>query len=60
VGHLPLFGQRFILVVKEGVKLLSNLQGLLVLSYKGDTLDMEGTVKLLEAVNDMKKRPLPQ
>lgn len=57
---MALFGQRFILVVKEGVKLPSNLQGLLVLSYKGDSLDMEGTVKLLEAVNDMKKRPLPQ
>jgi predicted nucleotide-binding protein len=56
---MALFGQRFILVVKEGVKLPSNLQGLLVLSYKGDTLDMEGTVKLIEAVNDMKKRPLP-
>jgi predicted nucleotide-binding protein len=57
---MALFGQRFILVVKDGVKLPSNLQGLLVLSYKGDTLDMEGTIRLLEAVNDMKKRPLPQ
>jgi predicted nucleotide-binding protein len=56
---MALFGQRFVLVVKEGVKLPSNLQGLLVLFYKGETLDMEETVKLLEAINDMKKRSLP-
>jgi len=56
---IALYGQRFILVVKEGVKLPSNLQGLLELRYKGTTLDMEETVKLLDAVNDMKRRPLP-
>jgi hypothetical protein len=56
---MALFGERFILVVKDGVKLPSNLQGLLVLPYKGQTLDMEETVKLLEAINDMKQRKLP-
>ena len=56
---MALFGERFVLVVKEGVKLPSNLQGLLVLSYKGQTLDMEETVKLMEAIGDMKKRVLP-
>jgi predicted nucleotide-binding protein len=56
---MALFGERFILVVKEGVKLPSNLQGLLVLPYKGQTLDMEDTIKLLEAINDMKGRALP-
>lgn len=56
---MALFGQRFILVVKDGVKLPSNLQGLLVLSYKGQMLDMEETVRLLEAVKDMKERALP-
>jgi predicted nucleotide-binding protein len=56
---LALYGQRFILVVKEGVKLPSNLLGLLELRYKGETLDMEETIKLLEAINDMKMRPLP-
>lgn len=56
---MALYGQRFILVVKEGVKLPSNLAGLLELRYKGDTLDMEETVKLLEAINDMKRRSLP-
>jgi predicted nucleotide-binding protein len=57
---MALFGERFILIVKEGVKLPSNLQGLLVLSYKGQTLDVEDTVKLLKAINDMKGRPLPK
>jgi len=48
-----------VLVVKEGVKLPSNLQGLLELRYKGDTLDVNDTVNLMEAINDIKKRPLP-
>ena len=56
---MALYGQRFILVVKEGVKLPSNLMGLLELRYKGDTLHMEETIKLLEAINDMKGRSLP-
>lgn len=56
---MALFGERFILVVKDGVKLPSNLQGLPVQPYKGTTLDMEETVKLMKAINDMKNRPLP-
>jgi predicted nucleotide-binding protein len=56
---MALFGERFILVVKDGVKLPSNLQGLLVQPYKGTTLDMEETVKLMKAINDMKNRALP-
>jgi len=56
---MALFGQRFILVVREGVKLPSNLQGLLLLRYKGDTLDVNDTVSLLGAMADMKSRPLP-
>jgi predicted nucleotide-binding protein len=59
-ASMALYGShRFILVVKEGVKLPSNLQGLLELRYKGDTLDVNDTVNLMEAINDMKKRPLP-
>ncbi len=57
---MALYGERFILVVKEGVKLPSNMQGLLVQPYKGNTLDMEETVKLMEAINDMKGRALPK
>ncbi len=56
---MALYGQRFILVVQDGVKLPSNLQGLFETRYKGTTLDMEETIKLLEAINDMKSRPLP-
>jgi predicted nucleotide-binding protein len=58
-ASMALYGERFILIVKEGVKLPSNLQGLLELRYKGDTLDVNDTVNLLKAINDMKKRPLP-
>ncbi len=56
---MALFGSRFILVVKDGVELPSNLQGLLVLRYKGDTLDVNDTVQLLDAIADMKSRSLP-
>jgi hypothetical protein len=56
---MALYGNRFILVVKEGVKLPSNLQGLLQLRYKGDTLDVNETVALMEAMKDMKGRSLP-
>jgi predicted nucleotide-binding protein len=57
---MALYGQRFILIVKDGIKLPSNLQGLLELRYKGDTLDVSDTVNLMEAINDIKKRTLPQ
>jgi predicted nucleotide-binding protein len=57
---MALYGERFSLVVKEGVTLPSNLSGLLELRYKGDTLDMGETVRLMEAINDMKKRPSPR
>ncbi len=56
---MALFGSRFILVVRDGVKLPSNLQGLLELRYKGETLDVNDTVALLDAIADMKGRPLP-
>jgi hypothetical protein len=47
------------LVVHDGVKLPSNLQGLLELRYKGSTLDVNETVKLMGAMKDMKSRSLP-
>lgn len=56
---MALYGQRFILVVKQGTKLPSNLTGLLELRYKGDTPEMEDTIRLMEAISDMKNRPLP-
>lgn len=56
---MALFGRRFILLVKDGIKLPSNLQGLYVVKYEGDTLNGEVTIKLLEAINEMKKVPYP-
>lgn len=56
---MALYGRRFILLVKEGVGLPSNLQGLYEVRYKGDSLDGEATIKLLEAINDIKNNPLP-
>lgn len=56
---MALYGDRFILVVRDGVKLPSNLQGLLELRYQGETLDVNETVRLMEAMKDMKGRELP-
>jgi len=48
---LALYGRNFILLVEEGAKLPSNLQGLYECRYKGDELSMEATMKLLESFN---------
>lgn len=56
---MALYGRRFILLVKEGVQLPSNLQGLFEVRYSGEGLDADGTIRLLEAINDIKKRNLP-
>ena len=55
---MALYGRRFILLVKSGVKLPSNLQGLFEVRYEGDSLDGAATIQLLEAINEMKKRKL--
>lgn len=55
---MALYGDRFILLVKDGVKLPSNLQGLYCVRYTGDNLDGQVTINLLEAINELKKRPL--
>ena len=52
---MALYGKKFILLVKEGVKLPSNLQGLYEVRYDGDTLDGNATIRLLEAINQLKK-----
>lgn len=52
---MALYGKRFILLVKEGVSLPSNLQGLFEVRYSNDTLDGVTTIKLLEAINELKK-----
>jgi predicted nucleotide-binding protein len=56
---MALYGRRFILLVKEGVTLPSNLQGLNETRYSGDSLDGETTIRLLKAVNKLKIERIP-
>jgi predicted nucleotide-binding protein len=56
---MAFYGRRFILLVREGVKLPSNLQGLYEVRYHGDSLDADVTIRLLEAIKDIKNYPLP-
>ena len=56
---MSFYGKRFILLVKEGVKLPSNLQGLFEVRYSNETLDATATIKLLEAIKDIKNYSLP-
>ena len=53
---MALYGDRFILLVEEGVILPSNLQGLYECRYHGSELDMPATMKLLEAFNEFGSR----
>jgi len=53
---MALYNRRFVLLVKNGIELPSNLQGLYQVRYDGDNLDGDVTIKLLEAINDMKAR----
>ena len=57
---MGLYGKRFILLVRDGVKLPSNLQGLYEVRYSADILDAEVTLKLFEAINEMKKVPIAE
>jgi predicted nucleotide-binding protein len=56
---MALYGRRFILLVRDGVKLPSNLQGLYEVRYQGETLDGVVTIRLLKAINEMKAVSLP-
>lgn len=47
-------GHKFILLVEDGVKLPSNLQGLYECRYSGDELTASATMKLLKAFNEFK------
>jgi hypothetical protein len=57
---MALYGKRFILLVRDGVKLPSNLQGVFEVRYSSDALDGNATIRLLEAINDIKNHPLPE
>jgi predicted nucleotide-binding protein len=56
---MAFYRRRFILLVRDGVKLPSNLQGLYEVRYTGETLDASATIKLLEAIRDIKNYVLP-
>ncbi len=56
---MAFYGRRFILLVRDGVKLPSNLQGLYEVRYSNDILDATATIKLLEAIKDIKNYSLP-
>ena len=56
---MALYGRRFILLVKEGVTPPSNLQGLYEVRYNSNGLDADTTIRLLEAINNIKNHPLP-
>jgi predicted nucleotide-binding protein len=57
---MALYGHRFILLAKEGVRLPTNLQGLFVVTYSGETMDGETTIRLLKAIQDIKNHPPPR
>jgi predicted nucleotide-binding protein len=56
---MAFYGRRFILLVRDGVKLPSHLQGLYEVRYEGETLDAGATIRLLEAIKDVKNYALP-
>jgi predicted nucleotide-binding protein len=51
---MALWGENYILLVEEGVKLPSNLQGLYEVRYEGTSLDAIATMKLLRAFKEFK------
>lgn len=56
---MAVYGRRFILLVRDGVRLPSNLQGLFEVRYEGKTLDADATIRLLDAIKDIKNHALP-
>jgi predicted nucleotide-binding protein len=53
-ASMALYGNNFVLLVKKGIRLPSNLQGLYRCEYDGDKLDYEATMKLLKAFNEFR------
>ena len=49
---MALYGDKFVLLVEEGVRLPSNLQGLYVCRYAGEELNMAAIMKLLKAFSE--------
>jgi hypothetical protein len=53
-GPLPRNVSASALLVQDGIRLPSNLQGLYEVRYKGEQLDGEATLRLLEAFNEFR------
>jgi predicted nucleotide-binding protein len=53
-ASMALYGRNFVLLVRKGIHLPSNLQGLYCCFYEGEKLDYEATMKLLKAFNEFK------
>lgn len=51
---MALYKRRYILVVENGVKLPSNLQGLYESRYNGDAIELDAGMKILEALRGLK------
>lgn len=49
---MALYGDKFVLLVEEGLRLPSNLQGLYECRYQGDELNMSAIMKLLRAFSE--------
>ena len=49
---MALYGEKFVLLVEEGVSLPSNLQGLYECRYEGDDLNMPTVMKLLKVFSE--------
>jgi predicted nucleotide-binding protein len=51
---MALYGRRFILLVSDGIRLPSNLQGLYEVRYGGAVLDSDATIRLMKAIDSFK------
>lgn len=51
---MALYGRNFTLLVENGTKLPSNLQGLYEVRYEGKSIDADVTMKLLKAFKGFK------
>ena len=49
---MALYGDKFVLLVEEGVDLPSNLQGIYECRYQGNELNMSAVMKLLKAFSE--------
>lgn len=55
---MAFYGKRIIIVVKKGIKMPSNLQGIYKFEYEGDIISMDDTIRLVTTINEMKSTPL--